>query len=80
MCPGGLGYGAPVQQPVCAQGLSCSQLSGQRPEAGEGVSTGPQQGRIQQVGGLGGLLAPSKERRGQRIDTVGRGNKGLMAA
>lgn len=47
--PGGPGHGAPVQQPLCAQGPGCSELPGQRPETGEGVCPGAQQGRIQQV-------------------------------
>ena len=53
--PGGPGHGAPVQQPLCAQRPSCSQLPGQRSETGEGVGPGAQQGRVQQVGGVGGM-------------------------
>lgn len=54
MHPGGPGHGAPVQQPLCAQGLGRSQLPGQRSETGEGVGPGAQQGRVQQVGGIAG--------------------------
>lgn len=56
MYPGGPGHGALVQQPFRAQGLSRSKLPDQCPEAGEGVSTGPQQGCIQQVEGLRGSM------------------------
>lgn len=51
--PGGPGHGASVQQPLCAQGPGRSQLPGQRPETGEGVGPGAQQGRVQQVKGHG---------------------------
>lgn len=53
MHPGGPGHGAPVQQPLCAQGPGRSELPGQRPETGEGVGPGAQQGRVQQVEGRG---------------------------
>uniref|UniRef100_A0A6I8ND46 Protein tyrosine kinase 7 (inactive) n=1 Tax=Ornithorhynchus anatinus TaxID=9258 RepID=A0A6I8ND46_ORNAN len=47
--PGGLGHGAPLQQPLCAQRPGSPQLPGQRPATGEGVGPGAQQGRLQQV-------------------------------
>ena len=74
--PGGPGHGAPVQQPLCAQGPGCSQLPGQRPETGEGVGSGAQQGRVQQVGhGRGGVGWGE----GQRAD-VGGVRRGLVSA
>lgn len=51
MHPGGPGHGALVQQSFCAQGPGRSELPGQRPETGEGVGPGAQQGRVQQVEG-----------------------------
>lgn len=51
--PGSPGHGAFIQQPLCAQGPGCSQLPGQRSETGEGVGSGAQQGRVQQVEGHG---------------------------
>ena len=53
--PGGPGHGAPVQQPLRAQRPSRPQLPGQRPETGEDFGPGAQQGRVQQVGGMGGV-------------------------
>lgn len=53
MRSGGPGNGAPVQQPLCAQGPGHSQLPGQCPETGEGVGPGAQQGCVQQVEGHG---------------------------
>lgn len=73
MYPSGPGNGAPVQQPLCAQGPGHSKLPGQRSETGEGVGPGAQQGCVQQVGGTGGVGE------GQRADMlVGVVGKGLV--
>lgn len=71
-CPGN---GAPVQQPLCAQGPGHSQLPGQRPKTGEGVGPGAQQRRVQQVEGYGW----GQERGRGQIQFMGCG-KGLVSA